>query len=155
MPDFVVFNAENGGFGVTGQNLTYLANLTTGAATAYFYTDADLNSGNVIMTVPMPRDAARRWKDDRFRRLCLRQLLHRQPDRRDRPACASRRAAPASASSATPFGTVAAQGSADLGVTTATLPDAMSSELGLLMMYRRNAGQEADAFVSVEPGRRR
>ena len=53
VPDFVVYNAENGGFGVTGQNLTYLANLTTGVATAYFYTDADLNSGNVIMTVPM------------------------------------------------------------------------------------------------------
>jgi hypothetical protein len=31
-------------------------------------------------------------------------------------------------------------------VTTATLPDTLSSELGLLMMYRRNAGQEADAL---------
>ena len=44
-----------------------------------------------------------------------------------------------------PFGTVAPNGSAQLGVTTATLPDTVSSELGLLMMYRRNAGQEADA----------
>jgi hypothetical protein len=43
-----------------------------------------------------------------------------------------------------PFGSVPSHGSATLGVTTATLPDSMSSELGLLMMYRRNAGQEAD-----------
>ena len=44
-----------------------------------------------------------------------------------------------------PFGGVASKGSADLGVTTATLPDTLSSDLGLLMMYRHNAGQEADA----------
>jgi hypothetical protein len=44
-----------------------------------------------------------------------------------------------------PFGSVASHGSATIGVTTATLPDTLSSESGLLMMYRRNAGKEADA----------
>ena len=44
-----------------------------------------------------------------------------------------------------PFGGVAPNGSADLGVTTANVPDTLSSELGLLMMYRRNDGKEADA----------
>ena len=44
-----------------------------------------------------------------------------------------------------PLGSVASQGSATIGVTTATLPDTLSSESGLLMMYRRNAGEEADA----------
>ena len=43
-----------------------------------------------------------------------------------------------------PFGSVAPKGTAQLGVATATLPDTVSSELGLLMMYRRNAGTEAD-----------
>ena len=58
LPDFVVFNAENGGFSASGQNLVYVANLATGApATAVFYTDADLNSGNVIFTVPMNSSA--------------------------------------------------------------------------------------------------
>ena len=53
-PDFVVFNAENGGFSVTGQNVVFVANLATGVpATAVFFTDADLDSGNVIFTVPM------------------------------------------------------------------------------------------------------
>jgi minor extracellular serine protease Vpr len=45
-----------------------------------------------------------------------------------------------------PFGAVPPRSSLDVGVTTATLPNALSSELGLLMMYRRNAGQEADAL---------
>jgi hypothetical protein len=45
-----------------------------------------------------------------------------------------------------PFGTVPPKSKASLGVTTATLPDTVSSELGLLMMYRRNAGTEADAL---------
>jgi hypothetical protein len=45
-----------------------------------------------------------------------------------------------------PFGAVTAKSSADLGVTTATLPDTLSSELGLLLMYRRNDGKEADAI---------
>jgi hypothetical protein len=45
-----------------------------------------------------------------------------------------------------PFGTVTAKSSASLGVTTATLPDTLSSELGLLMMYRRNDGKEANAI---------
>jgi hypothetical protein len=52
VPDFVLFNAELGGFGVTGQNVVYVANLATGTATAYYYTDADLDSSNVILTAP-------------------------------------------------------------------------------------------------------
>lgn len=51
--DFVVYNAEAGGFASTGQNVVYLVNLATGAGGAYFYTDADLNSSNAILTAPM------------------------------------------------------------------------------------------------------
>jgi hypothetical protein len=52
VPDFVLFNAELGGFGVTGQNVVYVANLSTGSATAFYYIDADLDSSNVILTAP-------------------------------------------------------------------------------------------------------
>jgi len=52
-PDFVVYNIENGGFGASGQNLVVVQSLATGAARAYFYTDADLNSSNAILTVPI------------------------------------------------------------------------------------------------------
>ena len=42
----------------TGQNVVFVANLATAApATAVFFTDADLNSGNVIFTVPMNASA--------------------------------------------------------------------------------------------------
>ena len=51
--DFVVFNLENGGFAVSGQNVVAVANLVTNAATVLAFTDADLNSGNAILGVPM------------------------------------------------------------------------------------------------------
>lgn len=53
-PDFVVFNAELGGFAVTGQNVVFVGNLATEQATAVAFTDADLQSGSVILTVPTP-----------------------------------------------------------------------------------------------------
>ncbi len=51
--DFVVFNLENGGFGTTGQNVVEVVNLATNAAGIFFFNDADLNSGNAIMSAPM------------------------------------------------------------------------------------------------------
>ena len=89
-------------------------------------------------------DAARCWKDDRYRRVCLRQLLQWQPDRRNHRHAVHSGHPPLWGGGSVPWGTVPSKGSLDLGVTTATIPDALSSELGLLMMYRRNAGQEAD-----------
>jgi hypothetical protein len=52
-PDYVIFNLENGGFGVTGQNVVGVFNLTTNSALIVFFTDADLNSGNIILTAPL------------------------------------------------------------------------------------------------------
>lgn len=51
--DYVVFNSELGGFGVTGQNVVNVLDVGTGAVTTYAYTDADLNSANAILTVPL------------------------------------------------------------------------------------------------------
>jgi hypothetical protein len=53
--DFVVFNLENGGFGTTGQNVVEVFKLTApaGPVGIFFFTDADLNSGNAIMTAPL------------------------------------------------------------------------------------------------------
>ena len=55
-PDLDVFNADFGtlqGLAATGQNAVWVADLTTGIATAYFYTVADLDSANVIYTAPL------------------------------------------------------------------------------------------------------
>lgn len=54
-PDYVVYNLENGGFGATGQNVVRIFNLATNIGTTLFYADADLNSGNIILTVPASR----------------------------------------------------------------------------------------------------
>lgn len=51
--DFVIYNLENGGFGASGQNVVRVLNLHTGANGIYFYSDADLNSGNIILTAPL------------------------------------------------------------------------------------------------------
>ena len=51
--DFVVFNLENGAFAASGQNVTAVANLATGTSAAFFFTDADLDSANAILTAPL------------------------------------------------------------------------------------------------------
>ena len=47
-----MFNAELGGFGVSGANVVFVVEPRDGDATAVAFTDADLQSGNVILTVP-------------------------------------------------------------------------------------------------------
>jgi hypothetical protein len=52
-PDYVVFNLENGGFAATGQNVVAVANLATHVSSIFFFADADLDSGNIILTAPL------------------------------------------------------------------------------------------------------
>ncbi len=146
--DFVVFNAENGGFAATGQNLVFVGNLTTGATKAFFFTDADLNSGNVIFTVPLnipggvtlAPGATMNFGVFVFDNYFSGNLTDAIEGMRFTPGSARFGVVGA------PFGTVPARASDRLGVTTATLPDSLSSELGLLMMYRRNDGKEAEVL---------
>jgi len=150
--DFVVFNAENGGFSASGQNLVFVANLATGApATAVFYTDADLNSGNAIFTVPMNSSAGSvnvgvapgttmTFSVFAFDNYFTGNLTDAIEGMRFTPG------SPRFGVVGDPFGSVPSKTTAMLGVTTATLPGTTSSELGLLMMYRRNAGTEAEAI---------
>jgi hypothetical protein len=51
--EFVIYNFENGGFGASGQNVVVVYDLTTDVGTVYYYSDADLNSSNIIMTAPL------------------------------------------------------------------------------------------------------
>jgi hypothetical protein len=52
--DFVVFNSENGGFGVSGQNVVSVFNVKSNTvAGPFFASDADLNSADVILTAPL------------------------------------------------------------------------------------------------------
>ncbi|MCU0478794.1 MAG: S8 family serine peptidase [Chloroflexi bacterium] len=48
--DFVIYNLELNGFGASGQNVVRVYNLHSAASFTRFYADADLDSGNVILT---------------------------------------------------------------------------------------------------------
>jgi hypothetical protein len=52
-PDFVVFTQELGGVAQTGQNFTFVRPANSSQGSGNFFTDADLNSGNAILTVPL------------------------------------------------------------------------------------------------------
>ena len=147
-PDYVVYNGESGGFGVSGQNVVNVQALATGATSLFFYTDADLNSGNVIFTVPLnipggvavAPGATLSFDVFVFDNYFSGNLTDSIEGMRFTPGNARFGVV------GDPFGAVTAKTSATLGVTTATLPDTLSSELGLLMMYRRNDGKEAEAL---------
>lgn len=148
-PDYLVYNAENGGFAASGQNLVYLADLATGTARAFFYTDADLNSGNVIFSVPVNAGAGTmaytRGSTLGFSVYAFDNYFTGA----NTDAIEGMRFTPGQERFGVVgdvSGTVASRGSASVGVTTATRPDSLSSESGLLLMYRRNAGKEADAI---------
>lgn len=51
--DFEVWTAESGGFGTTGQNLTFVRKISSTTGSAFFFTDTDFASGNVTMTIPL------------------------------------------------------------------------------------------------------
>lgn len=53
VPDFAVYNAEQGGFAATGVSIVNVANLATGDVAAYAYLDADFNSANATLTLPL------------------------------------------------------------------------------------------------------
>ncbi len=144
--DYFVFNFENGGFGATGQTLVGIQRAGTTTVNAFFFADADLNSGNMIFTVPLnitggvvlAPGATIGFDAFAFDNYFTGVVTDFIGGMRFTPGIARFGVV------GLPFGGVAAHGSADLGVTTANVPDTQSSELGLLMMYRRNAGQEAD-----------
>jgi hypothetical protein len=150
-PDYVVFNTENGGFSVSGQNVVFVASLAGGPATAVFFTDADLDSGNVIFTVPMNASAGQPnvgiqpgttfgfsvFAFDNY-------FTGAQTDAVENMLFTPGNARFSVASD--PFGTVAPRSFATVPVTTATVPDANSTETGLLLMYRRNTLLESEVI---------
>jgi subtilisin family serine protease len=51
--DYFIYNAELGGFAFSGQTVVYVGQVGGPAPVAYFFADADLNSGNIILTAPL------------------------------------------------------------------------------------------------------
>ena len=142
--DYVIFNLESGGFAVSGQNVVYVQSLTSTTANAYFYADADLNSGNMIMTVPAfsvgvtpgtPIGISVYAIDNYFTGAITDAIENMR----------FKVGSPRFSVAGDPFGTVPSFSRSPVPLVKADVPAADSSETGVLMMYRRNALIEAEA----------
>jgi subtilisin family serine protease len=149
--DFVVFNTELGGFAATGQNVVAAGPLPSGPFLAFFFTDADLNSGNVILTVPLVAvgltastqfDFSVFGCDNYFTGLCT-----------DAVAGMTYTASmPRYVGSGIPGTGVPAGGSSTLTITAVPGGDVASpSQSGLLLMYRDAKIQRQADAIKVHP----
>jgi minor extracellular serine protease Vpr len=141
--DFAVYNTEQGGSAATGASIVNVANLATGDTTAYAYLDADFNSGNATLTLPLtalgvPADTRLGFSvfayDNYFTGFTTDQIL----DMRFTPS------KPRYAVAGDGSGVVRALhlGRVDT-LTVAGGAEASPSQTGFLVMMRRNAGKEA------------
>jgi subtilisin family serine protease len=145
--DFAVYTAEQGTFGSTGVNLVYVYKFSTGTTTAYYYTDADLQSGNVILSVPMSvlgiTDATqidfKVVAIDTYFTGAVTDFIDTMTYTPGTPRFAT--------VGGVLGGLVSSGGSTNLA--TAAVPDgklASPSQKGLLLLYRREAGLEGDVI---------
>lgn len=149
--DFVIFNLENGGFGATGQNVVGVENLTTMVTRIFFFTDADLNSANAILTAPLSAvnltpDTQFNFDIEAFDNYFTGNLSH------GFTGMTYTGGTPRYVGSGVPVTGVPAGGSSTLMVDAVAGGDAASpSQSGLLLMYRDGVpGREADA-ITVTP----
>jgi minor extracellular serine protease Vpr len=144
-PDHVIFNTPDTDPQGYGRTLVYTAEIATGEITSYFYADVDLNSGNMILTASMAGlgivegrtiDVTVTARDGYYTGRTTDSLS----GLRFTPGVSRFKA------TETPYGEVPSTGSAKTTVSRAEVAAATSSEQGMLVMYRRNAGQEADVL---------
>jgi hypothetical protein len=146
--DFVVFNQESD---ATGQNVTSVRNLATSSEITRFFTEADLNSETVIMTVLMsdlgltPSSQFRFavYGADNYYTGLLTDSIGPMTYRSDTPRFTG---------SGLPAGGVPINGVSPLAISRDPAGDAASpSQSGLLLLYRDAlSGREADA-ITVNP----
>ena len=145
--DYVVFNLENGGFGATGQNVVAVLNLLTQTASIFFFTDADLDSSNAILTAPLSAlglNAASRFDFSVF--AFDNYFTGNQTDAIQHLTYTP--STPRFAASGVPATGVPAGGSSTLLIQTVPGGDAASpSQSGILLMYRdAETKHEADVI---------
>lgn len=143
-PDFIVFNSELTGFGATGNNVVSVFNVATGTVTTVTYIDADLQSANAILTVPT---AVLGITDDTtfdFTVTAYDNYFTGSPtDTFAKVTYTPTK--PKFVATAGLFGTVSPFTTAKIGTAAVAGGDAASpSQTGLLLMYRLDAGREAD-----------
>ncbi len=142
-PDYVVQSLPAAGEAGAGQTLVYASRLDTGEITSYFYADVDLNSGNMILTVSM---AGLGLADGQTIGFGVNAIDNYYTGRVTDSMTGMRFTIASARFGAVgdPFGEVASHGATRVVMTRSLVPNAKSTESGVLVMYRRNAGAEAD-----------
>jgi minor extracellular serine protease Vpr len=148
--EFAVYNQENGTFASTGQTLAVIQNLTTGAASAFFFADADLDSANVILTAPLSAvgltpttqfDFSVYAADNYFTGFVTDAI----------EGITYTAGAPRFVGSGVPAAGVPAGGSSTLSISAVAGGDVASpSQTGLLLMYRDSNSQKEASAIAVQ-----
>ena len=142
-PDFIVYNSEQGGQGASGTSLINVIDLAAGTSTAYYLNDTDLQSSNAIFTLPLaalgiPASQAFDFTVAAFDNYFSGNETDQIGPMTYTPAKPKFRAT-------TDNAVVAANGNASFG-TAAVAGGAAASpdQSGLLLLYRRDTGRQAD-----------
>lgn len=142
--DYVIFNQEFSGFAASGQNGVFVAKLPSTSGTGFFYADADLNSGNIILTVPaFALDVAPGMTIGISAYAFDNYFTGANTDAIE--GMRFKVGSPRFSAAGDPFGAVPSFSRSPVPLVRSGVADADSSETGLLMMYRRNAVLEAEA----------
>jgi len=147
VPDFAVFNSELTGFAATGVSVVNVLNLATGRSSIYYYVDADLNSANTILTLPLAALGVTPDKQLRFSAFAYDNYFTGATT----DAILDMSFTPATPRYAVVGDSSGVVRSLRLGrVDTQTVAGgatASPSQTGFLVMLRRNAGTEAEVLV--------
>jgi hypothetical protein len=147
--DYVVFTAENGGLFTSGQNVTAIQNLVTGATVVRFFTSVDLWSANSILNIVAQDAGLNATSQFRFSVLAgdnyytgvFTDVIGPMTVKLDAPRFV-----------ATPTnGAIAPNGSTNVQITHNPAGDASSpSQTGVLLLYTHGKrGREADVVTVV------
>jgi len=155
--DYVIFNAEQTGFAATGVNLVFVGPLPNGPFQAFFFADADFNSGNIILTVPANRIGLSltnpsSWQPFDFYVLAFDNYFTGNLTDFSTDIMTVNPAFPRATASISPS-PVPAGGSSSLTINKLAYNDPESpSQLGVLLMYRdAEWGREADVITLDMP----
>ena len=149
-PDFVIAAAERNGFGLTGQSVVEVTDLSAGTTSAYYFAIADFVSGNVVYTVPasalgldggQPFDLDVLAYDDYFSGLVTDSITGMTFSPSAPKYAVTQGGSPASDLVVPAKGRV----TVDVSRTGSAAP---STEKGVLFLYDDAAGREADAVIA-------
>jgi uncharacterized repeat protein (TIGR01451 family) len=155
--DYVIYNAEEEGFGDSGLNLVFVGPTPNGPYSPYFYADADFNSGNIILAVPantigLSLTNPSSWQPFDFRVLAYDNYFTKEQTDSSTSVMTVNPAFPRATTVISPT-EVPISASSALTVTPLPYNDPESpSQLGVLLMYRdAEWGREADIITLDMP----